>query len=54
MSDKPETIDLVVAATERKPYEFSQAFNTLMADRLQAAIENKKAELANTNFDKSE
>lgn len=56
MSDenKPEVIDLVIAATDRKPYEFTQAFNTIMADRLRAAIEAKEAELSATIFNTSD
>lgn len=52
MSDenKPEIIDLVASAVDRKPVEFSQAFNSIMADKLRAAIEAKEAELSTTIF----
>lgn len=42
--------DLIVSSLQQKPLEFSNAFNSLMVDRLQSAIENKKIEIAQTMY----
>jgi hypothetical protein len=42
--------DLILHSLEQKPIEFGDSFNTLIKDRLEAAIENKKMELAKTLF----
>ena len=42
--------DLITTGAEQKPLEFNQAFDQLMVDRLQSAIENKKIELAQSMF----
>jgi hypothetical protein len=43
---KYELQDLVSTALEQKPVEFEQAFNDLIVDRLQAAVNNKKIQIA--------
>ena len=52
--NKPEVIDLVTSAVDRKPYEFGQNFNSIMADKLRAAIEAKEAELSQSIFNNTE
>jgi hypothetical protein len=42
--------DLITMSAEQKPLEFNQAFDQLMVDRLQAAVENKKIEIAQSMF----
>lgn len=42
--------DLVTTSAEQKPLEFNQAFDQLMVDRLQSAIDNKKLEIAQSMF----
>ena len=42
--------DLIVSSLQQKPLEFSSAFNSLMVDRLQSAIDNKKNEIAQTMY----
>lgn len=43
--------DLILYSLEQKPIEFGDAFNTLIKDRLEVAVNNKKLELAKTLFD---
>jgi hypothetical protein len=38
--------DLISTAASQKPIEFEQAFNDLIVDRLQAAINDKKIQVA--------
>jgi hypothetical protein len=49
-NNKYEVQDLVVSALEQKPEEFAQGFNSLMVDKLNAAISNRKFELSQTIF----
>jgi len=42
--------DLITMSAEQKPLEFNQAFDQLMVDKLQAAVENKKIEIAQSMF----
>jgi hypothetical protein len=42
--------DLITMSAEQKPLDFNQAFDQLMVDRLQAAVENKKIEIAQSMF----
>jgi hypothetical protein len=51
MSDNKYSVeDLVAAATQETPVEFENIFNDLIVDRLQNAVENRKAEMAQTMF----
>jgi hypothetical protein len=51
MDDNKYTLnDLVFSAISQKPEEFSQAFNDLMIDRLQSAVEDRKQEIAQYIF----
>lgn len=51
MDDNKYTLnDLVFSAISQKPEEFSQAFNDLMIDRIQSAVEDKKQEIAQYIF----
>jgi hypothetical protein len=38
--------DLISAAVEQKPSNFEAAFNDIVIDRIRAAVENKKIEVA--------
>lgn len=49
-NNKYSVQDLVVSALEQKPEEFAQGFNSLMIDKLNAAISNRKFELSQTIF----
>jgi len=42
--------DLVKFSSEKKPTEFNSAFNSLMAGRVQAEVESRKLEIAQTMF----
>lgn len=44
--------DLVVSAMEQKPDEFSDAFNALIVDRIGAAVETRKQEIAASMFNR--
>lgn len=46
--------DLAGYAIDHKPIEFSQAFDTLLRDKLSTAIEDKKLEIAQRMFVNSE
>jgi len=51
MDDNKYSVDdLVVSVIQQKPVEFEQTFGNLMVDRLQAAVENRKQEIAQTMF----
>ena len=43
---KYELEDLVSATVAAKPLDFEQAFNSLIVDRLQDAVHNKKIQIA--------
>jgi hypothetical protein len=45
-NDKYELTDLVASAVEQKATDFSDAFNSLVLDRIHAAVENKKIDIA--------
>ena len=49
-NNKYDVQDLVVSALQQKPEEFAQGFNSLMIDKLNAAISNRKYELSQTIF----
>jgi hypothetical protein len=42
--------DLVMFSAQQKPVDFSQTFDQLMVQKLQAAVENKKIEIAQSMF----
>ena len=42
--------DLISLSYEQKPIEFQQAFDSLIAGRIAAAVDNKKVEVAQTMF----
>jgi hypothetical protein len=42
--------DLVMFSAQQKPVDFSQTFDQLMVQKLQAAVENKKVEIAQSMF----
>lgn len=44
--NKYDTIDLIFSAAEQKPLEFETAFKSILVDKLQNAVENRKMELA--------
>ena len=46
--------DLVDFALTQKPVEFENAFNALIADKLTAAVDMKKIEVAQSIFPSSE
>jgi hypothetical protein len=55
MSDnKYEIQDLINSSVEQKPVDFNDIFGSLMVDRLNAAIDNKKMEIAKSMFDAPE
>ena len=45
-----ELEDLISTSLEQKPIDFADVFNNLLAPKLQTAIENKKAEIAQSMF----
>ena len=44
--NKYDTNDLVMSAYNQKPLEFETAFNDLIIDKLQTAINDKKIQIA--------
>jgi hypothetical protein len=50
MSDKYDISDLITNAVTQKPIEFTNAFNNVLVDKLNNAIEMRKAEIAQTMF----
>lgn len=52
--DKYNIEDLVSAAAEQRPGDFSDVFNSLIVDRLQSAVELRKTEIARSMFNASE
>lgn len=49
-NDKYTIHDLVVSALDQKPDEFAQGFDSLLVDRLRAAVDNRKQEIAQNMF----
>jgi hypothetical protein len=45
-NNKYDVSDLVVSALEQRPLDFETAFNDLIIDRLQTAIQDKKIAIA--------
>lgn len=48
--DKYTVADLLQHSIEQQPLEFENTFNNMMLDRLNAAIETRKNEIAQTMF----
>ena len=48
--DNPTIQDLVSLAYDQKPIEFQDTFNSLVADRIAKAIDDKKVEVAQNMF----
>lgn len=46
--------DLVKFSYNQKPVDFEAAFNSLIADRITSAVDNKKIEVAHTMFNPAE
>lgn len=46
--------DLIRLSNDQKPVDFEKAFGSVIADRLAAAVDNKKIEVAATMFGSSE
>jgi|APCry1669189369_1035219.scaffolds.fasta_scaffold12103_2 hypothetical protein len=53
-NDKYDVTDLIINAAEQKPVEFEATFDSLLKDRLTAAVENRKQEIASMMFNPSE
>lgn len=51
-NDKYDVTDLIATTLEQKPDEFSDVFNTLMLDKLNVAVENRKQEIAAAMFNR--
>jgi hypothetical protein len=49
-NNKYEIQDLINAAVEQKPTNFSDIFGNLLVDRLSDAVSNKKMELAKSMY----
>lgn len=45
-NNKYDVTDLIVSAVEQKPFDFENAFNDLIVDKIHSAIEAKKVEVA--------
>jgi hypothetical protein len=50
MNNKYDIQDLVTATYEQKPINFSNAFDSLIVDKLQTAVSVKKQEMAQKMF----
>ena len=53
-NDKYDVTDLISNAVDQRPDDFGNAFNSLMMDKLAAAVETKKQEIASVMFNKPE
>lgn len=42
--------DLVVFSADQKPLDFQNVFNDLIVDKIQAAVDNRKLEIAQSMF----
>ena len=49
-NNKYSVQDLVTSALEQKPDEFAQGFDSILVDKLNAAISNRKYELSQSVF----
>ena len=52
--DKYSIEDLITTAVSQKPADFASAFNDIIVDKLQSAIESRKEEIAQTMFNYQE
>lgn len=50
MENEVSVQDLISLSYEQKPIEFQQTFDALIADKIAAAVGNRKIELAQTMF----
>lgn len=50
MNNEVSVQDLISFSYEQKPIEFQQAFDTLIAGKIAAAVDNKKIEVAQSMF----
>lgn len=50
MDNEVTVQDLISLSYEQKPIDFEQAFGSLVTDRIAQAIENRKAEIAQSVF----
>jgi hypothetical protein len=50
MENEVSVQDLISLSYEQKPIEFQQAFDTLVADKIATAVNDKKMEIANSLF----
>lgn len=48
--DKYDVEDLIIHAADQKPTEFESTFDSLLKDRMVAAIQNKKQDIAQSMF----
>lgn len=48
--DKYDVADLIIHAADQKPTEFESTFDSLLKDRMVAAIQNKKQDIAQSMF----
>ena len=48
--DKYDVTDLIIHAADQRPSEFEATFDSLLKDRLIAAVENRKQEVAQAMF----
>ena len=46
--------DLIKYSVEQKPVDFEQAFGSLISDKLQAAVDARKLEIAQNMFNSTE
>jgi hypothetical protein len=54
MDNEVTVNDLIAHSFDQQPLEFQNAFNTMMAGKLAAAIDNKKHEVAQSMFNKED
>lgn len=52
MEDKYNVSDLIAATVEQRPTDFEAIFNDILVDKLNAAVENRKIEVAQSMFDR--
>jgi hypothetical protein len=45
--------DLITSSMQQRPVDFNDAFNSLLTDRIQTAVQNKKIEIAQRIYDNS-
>jgi len=50
MDNEYNITDLISLSFDQKPVDFQNAFNSIMSDKLSAAIDDKKLEVAQTMF----